>query len=318
MTNTEGTDISGYQPPAPDFTGDQYAIIKVDEGIGIVNPNYQAQLAKARAEGLAIGHYGYQDKGNPVGQANDFMNRADIRPGEIVMQDIEGDLLTTNDPVAEAVAYADAIIARGEIPVSYMSEATEAAWDWTPLVNRGCALAMAAYNNTGPGQPKHWPFVTIWQHSDTNASGGDSDTFYNGNQDFLTVWHKIADPTRITARPVTPPKPVTPPAPPAPAPNTYTVRAGDTYSGIAASHGVALAALETANPGVNYNLIHPGDVVHLPHGGTPAPAVRVYTVAPGDTLSGIAVHLGVTLDHLVVENRINNPDLIYPGEHFTY
>ena len=52
-----------------------------------------------------------------------------------------------------------------------------------------------------------------------------------------------------------------------------------------------------------------GEQVH--GGGT-------YTVGSGDTLSNIAAQLGVSVDHLVVQNGISNPDLIYSGQTLLY
>ena len=40
----------------------------------------------------------------------------------------------------------------------------------------------------------------------------------------------------------------------------------------------------------------------------------VYTVQPGDTLSGIAAKYGTTVNKLVRDNNIKNPDLIYGGQ----
>lgn len=49
---------------------------------------------------------------------------------------------------------------------------------------------------------------------------------------------------------------------------SYTVRAGDTLSGIATRNGTTLSALLSANPGItNPNLIFPGQVIQLPYGG---------------------------------------------------
>lgn len=51
-------------------------------------------------------------------------------------------------------------------------------------------------------------------------------------------------------------------------PAEYTVQRGDTLSGIAARHGVSLAALEAANPQIkNPNLIYPGQSIRIPSAG---------------------------------------------------
>ncbi len=102
---------------------------------------------------------------------------------------------------------------------------------------------------------------------------------------------------------------------PAPGGGTYTVRSGDTLSGIAQRHGVSLDALIAANPQIrNPNLIYPGQTVHLPGGGNGAQGGN-YTVRSGDTLSGIAQRHGVGLNALIAANpQISDPDLIYPGQ----
>ena len=121
------------------------------------------------------------------------------------------------------------------------------------------------------------------------------------------------------------PAPTTPAPSPSPAPGghigsrSYTVRSGDTLSGIAARHGVSLSALTAANPQIrNPNLIHPGQKISIPGqgGSAPAPAPSSsYTVRSGDTLSGIATRHGVSLSALTAANpQIRNPNLIHPGQ----
>ncbi|GHE26478.1 LysM peptidoglycan-binding domain-containing protein [Vulcaniibacterium thermophilum] len=112
----------------------------------------------------------------------------------------------------------------------------------------------------------------------------------------------------------TPPRPEPPASPPPGRASTYTVRSGDTLSGIAERHGVSLDALLRANPQIrNPNLIHSGQSVHIPGGG--AERASSYTVRAGDTLSGIAERHGVSLDALLRANpQIRNPNLIHPGQ----
>ncbi|WP_229686544.1 LysM peptidoglycan-binding domain-containing protein [Longimycelium tulufanense] len=104
----------------------------------------------------------------------------------------------------------------------------------------------------------------------------------------------------------------------APAPDgaTYTVQPGDTLSAIAARAGTTWQHLQQINSIPDANRIYPGQVLRV-DGAAPAPAVRTYTVAPGDTLSGIAARYGTTYQALAAANGIANPDLIYPGQILT-
>jgi LysM repeat protein len=110
-------------------------------------------------------------------------------------------------------------------------------------------------------------------------------------------------------------------------PTIWNVTAGDTCSGIAAAVGVSLAALLSVNPGINANLIHPGQVLHLPAGSrwpaghtpTPAPAhptagPTIWIVDPGDTMTSIAARSGVSLAALEAVNRGINYNLLHPGQ----
>ena len=118
----------------------------------------------------------------------------------------------------------------------------------------------------------------------------------------VTVAHAQTAPTPTVATvsasaPVAVPVPVTPPGPAA-APSTgtatvdtYTVKAGDTLSGIAKRHlgdPNRWPDIVALNPHVadNPDLIHVGTVLTLPP--TTPRASHTYTVKAGDTLSGIA------------------------------
>jgi LysM repeat protein len=106
------------------------------------------------------------------------------------------------------------------------------------------------------------------------------------------------------------------PSPPA---SPWTVRPGDTLSGIAAALGLrggwqALYAANKAVIGPDPDVIAAGTVLAVP-GATP-PAR--YTVAPGDTLSGIAAALGLRggWQALYAANRVAigpDPNVIHAG-----
>lgn len=95
---------------------------------------------------------------------------------------------------------------------------------------------------------------------------------------------------------------------------SYTVRYGDTLSGIANRYGTSTSTLASINGISNPNWIYPGQVLKL-RGGSPA---RSYTVRSGDTLSGIASRLGTSWTALKAKNGLANANLIYPGQTLYY
>lgn len=106
---------------------------------------------------------------------------------------------------------------------------------------------------------------------------------------------------------------------------TYTVKAGDTLSQIAASHGTSYQTLASLNHLSNPNEIYVGQTLKLqaPTGTsvqttTPAPAASTnqgtYTVKAGDTLSAIAAAHGTSYEVLAQVNGISNPNEIYVGQ----
>ena len=102
----------------------------------------------------------------------------------------------------------------------------------------------------------------------------------------------------------------------APAGAGYTVRQGDTLTGIAADLGVSTAELARANGIADPNLINAGQVLEVPAPAVPE-AVREatpYTVQRGDTLTTIAAKLGVSMADLARTNSIVDPNRIRVGQ----
>ena len=97
----------------------------------------------------------------------------------------------------------------------------------------------------------------------------------------------------------------------------YTVQSGDTLSGIAARYGTTVNTLVSLNGISNPNLIYVGEILKVPVSGSGATSnltSTTYKVQAGDTLSGIALKFGTTVNHLVAINGIANPNLIYVGQ----
>jgi LysM repeat protein len=119
-----------------------------------------------------------------------------------------------------------------------------------------------------------------------------------------------------TPTPTSTPVP-TPTPTPTPTPLTHRVRTGDTLSEIAEYYDVPLEAILAINDIPDPHNLIAGQELRLPSDAT-VPAGRAkpqtYAVRAGDTLSGIAVRFGVSLQDLMDENELTDPDSIYEGQ----
>ncbi len=113
---------------------------------------------------------------------------------------------------------------------------------------------------------------------------------------------------------------------------TYTIQSGDTLFRIATRNDTTVDAIASANPGININLIQPGQVITLPGcdvsgssdvivsttapepSGNVASGGTTYTVQSGDTLFGIAQRFGVTVQEIVNANNMSNPNNLSVGQ----
>lgn len=106
-------------------------------------------------------------------------------------------------------------------------------------------------------------------------------------------------------------------------PTTYTVQRGEWLAQIARKFGITVPQLLAANPGINPNVLYPGQVLRIPAKATPVPgdgtptpgtsSSMTYTVRSGDTLYTIAVRFKTTPLALQIANNLANPNAIYPG-----
>ncbi|QFG14833.1 endolysin [Arthrobacter phage Lymara] len=322
-----GIDVSMHQGTALSFaaTGAQFVGIKATEGVGYTDPQYVANVAKARRDGLPIMHYHFArpfaaDGNTATAEADWFLSvvRAQLGPDDVLVLDFEAENTHRTDWANDFLDLVHANTEKRPWLYCNQSVANQPGWDavkgkyplWcaqypSPVIQSWSPL------NAAPSVPG-WNLV-MWQYSQSGrlpGYGGDLDlnVFYGD----MGAWQTLAAGGNWIA-PVVPPV-VAPPV--AGTPSQCIVEPGDTLSAIAAQFGVDLGALIKANPGINPELIYPGQVLNLPGGGplTNPGAVSQCVVDAGDTLAGIAAQFGVDLGALISLNGITNPDLIFPGQ----
>jgi N-acetylmuramoyl-L-alanine amidase len=100
----------------------------------------------------------------------------------------------------------------------------------------------------------------------------------------------------------------------------YTVRPGDTLSGLAERARVSIARLAALNGLRTTSLLIAGRTIRLPGASgsvathrSSAHSSHAYLVRPGDTLSAIAAHAGVSAASLAALNRIHVTSVLLAG-----
>lgn len=105
----------------------------------------------------------------------------------------------------------------------------------------------------------------------------------------------------------------------------YTVKSGDTLSGIAAAYGTTVNQLASLNGIANVHLIRTGTTLKVSNGSSTSTGStstgstgstasgQYYTVQSGDTLSGIAAAYGQSITDLARWNNVPNVNMIHAG-----
>lgn len=320
-----GIDISEHQAGINvSATGAQFALVKATEGVGFTDPAFRSNVNSVRSAGIPLGLYHFArpnaDTGNTAAaEAQTFIAAVKdiLQPSDVVILDWEKDDTSDVRWAREWIDLVSSALGRKVLFYTYLNEARKPYWGPVQAVSQ---LWLAQYPtdanqswgpiNSLPSAPG-WS-IAIWQYSShgrLSGYGGDLDlnVFY-GN---LEAWGKLAagdfTPVKVEQRPSA-------------VPNQCIVAAGDSMSAIAVQFGVDLNEFIAANPGVNKDLIYPGQVLNLPNGvkskpvAAPSGQVTQCVVEAGDSLSGIAAQFGVDLKALISLNGIANANLIYPGQ----
>ena len=322
-----GIDVASYQTGI-DFhrVPCDFAIVKATEGTNYVNPACNAQYASAKGAGKLLGLYHYATGGNAAAEANYFIDNIKNYVGQALLAiDWEQGGNSAWGNMGYLRDLCKQVIARtGVRPLIYVQASAYAPVSAVAKeLNLGLWIAQYGSMDATGYQAEPWNSgayaCAIRQYSSNGRLPG-----YGGPLDLniaymdRAAWLKYANPQGKPApAPAPKPKPAAKPVvKPAPAvkPGTYTVRAGDTLSGIAAAHGTTWQELQRINGIPDANKIYPGQVLKLPGGGKPAPQKRTYVVRSGDNLSAIAARYGTSWQALAQKNNLANPNLIFPGQ----
>lgn len=339
MSQLKGIDISRWQGFI-DWdkvkTAVNFAMIKLGGSDDGLYPDGQGvrNAQEARRVGILHGFYfylgGVHSSADEIQHIkNLIVSIGGLQPGECIALDWEE---SNTVEVAYLTEIAQGLIDAGlPAPIIYMSWSRVRGQDWTPLVKLDCGLWVAAWGdndniaeeNEVPGSDE-WPFWAIWQYTSNDTIPGiggrvDADLFSADADAFVRYGAKGA---------VSVPQPVPATAAPAPAnPRTYTAKAGDNMSAIAAAHGMSIGLLIQLNPSAghparNYGNIWPGDTFVVNGNAAPAPAPsseRYDFVAAGESMSVVASRNGISLDQIIKLNPnaghpAKNYDVVWPGD----
>ena len=317
-------DVSSWQTGINVTTsGAQIVVAKATEGIGYVNPDCDRVVQDALAAGQGVGVYHFaHTENNALSEANYFIDntRGYIGKGIVPILDWEPSAPWDTGWALTWLRTVEA--AWGTKPIIYMNQSTENSYNWDSVVAGNYGLWIAAYTlgytpiygfNPPAAQPTlyHWPFAAAWQYTSTGYVGDwggalDLSVVYGD----LNTWYAYAGSGQVAPAPAPQPTPQ-PSAPDATCDtNCVVIQSGQYVSMFWADWW------NVSVPSGNPSVVYPGDTV-CHNGGGAATASRTYVVQSGDTLSGIAAYLGVSMYNITGYSS-GNMNLIYPGEVLYY
>lgn len=246
-----GIDISHYQKGIDlSKVKTSFVIAKATEGVNYTDPCFNTHMTKAKSLGKCLGcyHFAHPEKNTAKAEAQFFYKFVKNYVGSAIL------VLDWESSGKSNVAWAkewlyEVYRLTGVKPLIYMSESVANAYDWSKVASGDYGLWVAKYRDNKPDKNhdmtnagtkpnvKYWNVIAMWQWTSSGRLDG-----YNGNLDCdvffgeAAVWQKYAQ--RKT--------------------KTYTVKAGDTLTGIAKSSGLSVDVIVSKN-----GLIKTGQVLKL-------------------------------------------------------
>ena len=307
-----GIDVSNWQGSI-DYakvkqSGVQVVYIKATEGDYYTDAYLKKNYSGAKAQGLLVGFYHFfrpSNEQSAKSQANYFVNA--IR-GMVPDCRLAIDLEVTG---GIGKSYLSSLAKVFLEEVKRLTGKEVVVYTYTSFARSNIdstlgiyPLWIAEYGVSTPNTNPIWNKWIGFQYSDSGKIPG-----VNGPCDLDVFTNEILlnSNTQVPSIPTPPPTSTT----------TYTVKYGDTLSGIAAKFGTTTSYLANLNGISDPNKIYVGQVLKISgsagnSGGSSS--TTTYTVKYGDTLSGIAAKFGTTASYLASLNGISDPNKIYVGQ----
>lgn len=334
-----GTDLSKYQGNTAQFVrnDDEFTIAQVggmyEDGSSYTQSTYTNQVKSALMQNKRAHTYIWLQTGNNSYLAKKAVNtflptiNSTVPKGSIIALDCEAGY--GNDINGNTNAVLDAMTTvknAGYTPVFYSYQGyAHAHFDMNRIIatypNSFWIAGYPYMNGIYPAPMEYFPSdngVCIWQFSD-HGSGANSvaldydidllgitrNGYKNGNANKPVTTTPVIQQAKEDKKVINDTK-------------TYTVKSGDTLSGIATRFNTTYQDLARINNIVSPYVIYPNQVIKIKGDNTVANntsnSATTYVVKSGDTLSGIATKYGTTYQTLASLNSISNPNYITVGQ----
>lgn len=312
----EGIDVSNWQKNIDYYkvknAGIKVVYIKASEGTTFIDPYLEKNYANAKANNLMIGFYHFltaKTVSQAESQASFFASVIEGKEVDCKLaMDYEQFYGVSTDEINQiAVAFLRKLKQITKKDVIIYSNLNNLKNTFNKNVSNQGNLWLAYYNNTNNliGVNSAWDTYIGIQYTSTGRVPG-----IQGNVDrdrfSKEIFMENTNPNAIQSGSGNESNKII----------NYIVKPGDTLSEIAYKYGTTVNKIAKLNNIQNVNLIFPGQCIEIITNSMDQLTeinLITYTVRRGDTLSGIAVKYGVSVNNLVAWNNIKNPNLIYTG-----
>lgn len=320
----EGIDVSGWQGEI-DFlqvknSGIDFVYIKSSEGQNTVDSYFRRNYEGARSNGLNIGFYHYvraRTTEEAILEAEHFANTiAGTVPTCKLAMDFENfGNLSTSEVNEISKVFLERVQELTNKEIIIYSNTSSARSIFSQELANEYPLWVAQYYVSNPSDNGKWSVWEGFQYTDRGTVPGingyvDRDKFTSeillNSQEEIPSNEENNENSGNTGN----------------ASNyiRYTIQKGDTLSEIAQRYNTTVNELVRLNNIRNPNMIYANETLLIPtknnsiSTGSDDKNNTIYIVQRGDTLYSIAKRFNTTVQNIVNNNGISNPNLIYPGQ----